>query len=366
MKYMINKKNILLILLSLCCSYVLLAEGDNRNQEVIESERPVITDEFVIGIGIGYSFPNQKGLVLNNGTAPISYDESPIPNSFIPIADDTGREIGSSIGRPVIAASGAYSIKIPLLAGQSGFTSGNNLEIENILSLNPVAIGLDVKAKLTILPFLTLLGGSHIGTGWQLGSLGQGVGLNNNSSGEPDAGSFQGIVYKGSLGAKIKFDLAAVLSEPNEWSHIIFSGKAQFLYQCYSGASSNDAWIYGSSENFNGWKFKTSWFLGYEIPNFPLSMIGVGLSTNTNIGRVRNLDTIDNRGWGSDFVFTTIKAVTVWSIAENHQIQFTGLWGNGRVYTQDSIYYNYFQNREATGDSYWCFKGLQLGYLITF
>lgn len=349
----INVLKKILIMIFVTCPVVVFTE-----------DMAEIKHDFGISIGFAYILPNHEGLDSNNGWAPINYNISEKPASFVNIADDEGRELGNEYGTPFIFASGTYSLIIPMLTGNGGLTEGNNLNISTTVSANPVSAGLDVTATLTVLPLLNFFAGSHIGTGWAIDDMAVGIGLDENSSGDPDYDSFQGIVNKYYFGGTFMFNLSPVLPQKSDWTNIIFSASAFFTYQYYSGASKGEAWIYGGPKNYNGWLFDSSFFLGYLIPKFPINMIGVGLNTSSNIGYIKGLSTMDSGGWGSDSLSVSITAMASWDISENHSLMFAGLWSNGIEYTDDTIYYNNFKNRKATGDYYWAFSGIQLVYNI--
>lgn len=330
---------------------------------ILWAEGNTIDHEYTLGVSLGYSFPNHKGLEHQGGMVPIAYGEVAKPENFNE-GIDPGRDIGSNYGSPFIALKLSHSMEYPLFQGDNWFTSSNNLRIKNSLSISPITVGLDVDGHLTVLPFLVLKSGLHLGSGWQLGDIATGIGLNVDGTGEPSGSSFMGMVFKGYLGAKIQFDLAALLDNTTEWDHLQLSCTGVFQYQHFNRASNLEAWFYGSDDNFNGWKFRSQTTLGYEIPDFVISKVFLSLETSSNLGEIYDLSPMNQGGWGSDILEQKVSLGTLWPLGEYETISLTGQWQNGLVYSGETLFMNYFQNRAATGETYWCFKSINLSYRL--
>lgn len=340
-------------------------ENQNNDERTIDNESN-LSHQFRAGVQFAYYFPNQEGYDVVNGTVPISYEE--ITPSFTPIGNDNGRKLGSTWGGLEFQIWGDYNLTIPMLVGTGSMTEGNNLQLNSKVSLSPVTMGLDIKAELTPIAFLKFEVGSHIGTGWNINGLGNGLGLNSDGSGDPTTNGFSGIVFRGWFGGTFQFDLSAILSEPNDWTHIIIQSNVKFQYQAYSGAVNGEAWQYlaDNGENHNGWKFITSNVLGYQIIDFPINFVGFIIDTNSNLGYVQESSMMSENGWGSDFIFTRFGPLLNWQIAENHSLLFLVQWKNGREYTSNTIGANYFKNRQSTGDYYLYFERFAISYTMKF
>ena len=322
-----------------------------------------VDHQYSLGVSLDYSFPNHKGLNHRGGMVPIAYGEVLKPENFDG-GIDPGRDIGSNYGSPFIALKFSHSMEYPLFQGDNWFTSSNNLRIKSTLSVSPITVGMDVDSHLTVLPFLVLKSGLHLGSGWKLGDVATGIGLNRDGTGEPSGSSFMGMVSKGYLGAKIQFDLAAVLDNATDWDNLQLSYTGVFQYQHFNRASNLEPWFYGSDDNFNGWKFRSLTSLGYGIPNFMISKVFLSLETSSNMGEIYEMSPMDQRGWGSDFLEQKLTLGTLWPLGENETIGLSGQWQNGLVYSEETLFMNYFQNRASTGDTYWCFKSISLSYTL--
>lgn len=323
---------------------------------------------FRFGIQSAYYFPNHNGATSNNGFESINYDITEKPVSFVAIGNDNGRSLGNGWGGIELQFWTDYNLNIPLFRSSNGMLSTNGLDINLKVSISPVSMGLDSYIRFTPIAFLSFDIGGHIGTGWSIPGLGNGLGLNNSGSGNPNETSFPGVVIKNWFSGTFQFDLSPLLKDKSDWTHIVFVSNAKFIYQDFSAASSTDAWQYLSDngENHNGWKFQSSSVLGYYMPAIPISFIGFLLESDANIGNVSAMSRVDSGGWGSDFVKYQFGPIINWDISENHSLKLLVQWANGNQYDSSSIYYNYFKNRNSTGNSFIYFNRVALSYTINF
>jgi len=310
-----------------------------------------------------YYLPDHKGYeVSNGGLAPISYSPVALDPSFIPpTVADQGRTLGSSWGPAEIQVLLNHTIRVPFLVGRGSLTSGNNVSFSITGSLSPVSARLEGEATLTPIAFLNVYAGAMAATGWDIG-LFNGMGLNADGSGVPESASLQGAVLKSWIGGTFQFDLAALL--PGDWTHVVTLLSPRLQYAWFSGAERGQAWMFEADigENFNGWKLLGSYFLGYQMP-LVLNTVGVLLQTEQNLGYVRDLSPLAGGGWASDFLLITIAPVLNFKLSERSSLAALFQFRRERLYTSDSMFYAYFENRNYSG-VYWDFYRIAFSYSL--
>ena len=310
-----------------------------------------------------YYLPNHQGYgVPNGGFAPISYRPVEVPGSFTPpTPEDKGSALGSTWGPAEIQVLLNHTIQVPFLAGSGPLTEGNNVTFSVAGALTPVSSRLELQAALTPIAFLEVYAGAMAGTGWDIG-LFNGMGLNADGSGVPESASFKGAVLKSWLGGIFQFDLAALV--PGDWTHVVTLLSPRLQYAWFSRAAKGQAWMFEADigENFNGWKLLGSWFLGYQMP-LALDMAGVLLQTEQNLGYVREISPLGSGGWGSDFLLLTIGPVFNFRLAERHSLAVLVQFRRERKYTDTSVFYAYYANREYAG-TYWDFYRVAFSYSL--
>ena len=214
---------------------------------------------------------------------------------------------------------------------------------------------------LTPVAFLNFEAGAYFGTGWA--ALGfNGLGLNRDGSGTPDQGAFNGLVSKIWGSGTFQFDLAAVM--PGEWNHVVTQATVKAEYRHYSRADQGDAWMFqgDAGENFNGMKYYTTFVLAYQMP-LKVNLAGVMLETNINGGDVKTLSPGDG-GWGSDFLGVSISPLCNIRLSEKASVVVLAGFARGKKYTDDTIYYKWFQNR-VYDSSFWYFDQLAFSFSYT-
>jgi hypothetical protein len=309
-----------------------------------------------------YYLPDHKGYgVPSGGFAPISYSPVKVPGTFAPTPEDQGRALGSTWGPAEIQILLNHTIQVPFLVGSGALTEDNNAAFSFTGALTPVSLRGELEAALTPIAFLEVYAGAMAATGWDIG-LFNGMGLNADGSGVPESASFQGAVLKSWLGVTFQFDLAALV--PGDWTHVVTLLSPKLQYACFTAAGRGDAWMFEADigENFNGWKLLGDWFLGYQMP-LALSMVGLLLQTEQNLGYVRDLSPIDTDGWGSDFLLLTISPVFSFRLAERHSLAVLVQFRRERKYTDDTVFYAYYKNRDYAG-TYWDLYRIAFSYSL--
>jgi hypothetical protein len=309
-----------------------------------------------------YYLPDNKGFgVSDGGFAPITYDPEPLPGSYSAIGADQGRDLGSTWGPAEIQFLLTHRIKVPFLAGPGALTSGNNVTFSFTGALTPVSTRLEARANLTPIAFLDFFAGAMVGTGWDIG-LFNGMGLNADGTGDPQSASFQGVVTKSWLGGTFQFDLAALV--PGDWTHVVTLVSPKLQYAWFSGADKGEAWMWEADdgENFNGFMFFGTYFLGYQMPR-ALDTVGLLLETEQNLGYVKELDADNVTNWGSAYVQITLSPVLSFTLSDSGSLAVLFQFRRERLYDQsdDSIFANYYENRNQVG-TYWDFYRMAFSY----
>ncbi len=124
-----------------------------------------------------------------------------------------------------------YTLKIPMLQGESALFSGNNLKVKGLLGLSPVAATLGVDAVLTPIAVMELTLGGSLGTGWDFDAMDtSGLLKDTGPIGSvltPDP--LGGVYYKGRAGAALQFDTGAIF--PGDWTSILLRTYHEMMYQ---------------------------------------------------------------------------------------------------------------------------------------
>ena len=316
-----------------------------------------------------YYLPDNKGYgVRDGGFAPITYSPQPLSgSSFTPIVGpdgtDDGRDLGSTWGPAEVQFLVTHRIKMPFLVGSGALTKDNNMAFALTGALTPVSARLESQVTLTPIAFLNVFAGAMIGTGWDIG-LFNGMGLNADGTGTPESASFQGIVSESWLGGTFQFDLAARV--PGEWNHVVALVRPKLQYTYFSGADKGEAWMWEADkgENFNGFKYMGTYFLGYQMP-LPLDTVGLLVETEQYLGYVKDLDESDVGTWGSDYVQITVSPIFNFLLSESSSLTVLFQFRREQLYDEsnDSIFANFFRNRDALG-TYWDFYRIAFSYTL--
>ena len=321
-------------------------------------------------MNVAYHPADNDGYGVKSGFVPVCYRPVDPPEGF-GNGIDTGRTLGNRWGGADLEFIAACAFHIPFfvcwrgLAGDGGLTSGNNLTLKTVTALTPVSLHNDFILQWTPLAFMTLECGFLLGTGWNLENAGiYGMGLNSDGTGNISLPGF-GLVLKERAGINLQFDLAAVW--PGEWRHILLFASFSFVRQDYTSAGKNEAWLWRNDygENFNGWQYRGTYFAGYKFPFNELTA-GMLIETFENLGSVRKLSTLDSEGWGSDFADVTFGPTVSWKGKYSQKFTIVMQFRTIRDYEGDTIFYNWFQNRESSGTVSVRFYRIAFSYSYNF
>ena len=307
-----------------------------------------------------YYFDDNKGDGVSDGEfAPISYSPVTDPNSYS-VEADQGRDLGSGWGGAEAKASITHKIEVPFMQGSGALTTDNNILYQLKGELSPVSINAIASATLTPIAFLNFQAGTQIGTGWNFFGLFNGLGLNADGTGIPEEDPVPGIVSKSWLSGTFQFDLGAVI--PGEWTHIIMAATAKLEQEYFSGADEGEAWQYeaDTGENFNGLNFWGTYVLGYQLP-YKLNTVAFLVETEQMLGDNKDLSSSDPVDWGSDFTQVTFGPIANIKLSENSSLLILLQFRTEKLYTDATVYNNYFRNREYDG-TYIDFRRIAFSY----
>lgn len=301
-----------------------------------------------ISVASAYYFPDNKGLNLSGDIAPISY-------SPIYATNDNERDLGSTWGG--LELQGTYKL--------SGVIN-NNIKYTFKSGLSPVSFEVGGDITLTPVPFLDFTLGSTIASGWTAIGI-VGLGLNDETGINED--SFQGVLSQTWFTGTFKFDTAAVLSGDTTWKHIILLSSHKFTYKNFSAAGEDDPWSYQGSEgdNYNGFVYSSTSVLAYQMPLL-LEMAGLLVETETNILSNSERSTMDDGGWGSDFVQVRFGGIFNLKFNENHSLAILPQFITRPHYTDETVKESYFANRKIDTDNpiYYDFDRIAINYTYKF
>lgn len=319
-----------------------------------------------IGVDLAYYFPNQSGYGVEGGFLPITY-------STVGQDTDSTRSLGSTWGGAEFQAKLNHSITVPFLQGENALVSGNNVKFKFNISAAPVAVYSTISAVLTPIAFLNMELGGTVGTGWS--GLGF-TGIGNNVDGEIDTSAFPGVVAEFFTSGTFQFDLAAIV--PGDWTHIVTQINGQIKYSMFSTeeaiAGEPWCWLADSGDNLNGWTFNGTYFLGYQMP-LTINLVGFLVTTTQMIGNNSeasslagpdgNILTLDDNGWGSDFVEIDFGPVVNFEFNEHHSLTLLIQLKTGIDYSDDTIFFTYYQDRVAE-DTYVKLNRIACSYTYSF
>jgi hypothetical protein len=322
-----------------------------------------LESETSIGTEFAYYFDDHSGYDGGQTGGFISPSYSPVdaPESFTPASGDEARTLGSGWGSAELQVYLKHKVTMPFMQGDGALTRDNALQFTTSLYVAPVAAYGKASVSFTPIAFLNLEAGSLLGTGWNAG-LFNGLGL--NTDGTPETTSFPGIVTNLWSSVTLQFDLAALI--PGDWNHVVAVANGKIQYNYFSAAEDEEPWqwLADSGENFNGFQYKGTYFLGYQMP-LVLDTVGFLVETVQHIGENSQMSTMDDNGWGSDFIKVTFGPLAAFSFNEHSSLTALFQFQTGCDYSDETIFNTYFINREYEG-TYVKIYRVALAYSYTF
>lgn len=357
--YMKKIKLLFLSLIMIGCTVLLIAEDTEKE------DSGKIEHSTSVGVDFAYYFPTQKGFGQVGGFLPISYKPAVDP-------DDKDNTVGSTWGGAEFQAKIKHGIKIPCLQGENPLVADNNVKFNFTGNLAPVALYGTAAAVLTPIAFLNFEVGATVGTGWHLIFNG----LGDNDNGEISEKSFPGAVIEVFGSGTFQFDLAAVV--PGDWNHVVTQVNAKFMYKMFTSEMAMDGgswqWLNDSGENLNGWLYKGTYFLGYQMPTM-VNLVGFLVTTEQMIGKnseispIAGVDedktAIADNGWGSDFVEVTFGPIANIAFNDQHNLTVELRFKNGLDYLDNTFFEKYYKNK-VVEDTYLYFDRIGLSYSYSF
>lgn len=173
-----------------------------------------------------------------------------------------------------------FNYKFPFMQGDSPLTEGNNINLELTAEVSPVSLKGLATVIWTPIAFLEFSAGGMIATGWSIDIFGSriyGLAITQADFRYPPMAvdllitERGGMIGKALLGGAFQFDLAAIF--PGDWNHILFKTYHEINYAGYNKVISGgpvESWIFENDdgENRNGFKYRASYLIGYQIPFF--------------------------------------------------------------------------------------------------
>lgn len=230
-------------------------------------------------------------------------------------------------------------------------TFPHNVQLEAAFELSPVSVNGTGEATWTPLPFLQVVAGGAVGSGWNI-PIANGLRMNKRIESPDDefenaeltGGPFSGLVWSVKGGGVFQFDYAALKS--GEWNHIIFKTYHGVQYRALTSADSEDSWLYeaDSGQNRNGWNYYGYYLLGYQMPIF-LNTVGILVESDLYL-----YDTEDRKLWGDDLIRWTFGPLFNFTVTKKLSAALL-LQMRSRVrYTSDTEDYEFYQDNRVTDD----------------
>jgi hypothetical protein len=307
------------------------------------AEENELTSSLQFNLMGSYIFGHQGGYEIDGWFAPVSYE---VMDDLAHTANDPGREIGTTWGGAEAKAVISYMMKMPFLVGEGPLFSDNNVSLKCSGELSPVSVSIVTEFSFTPAAIFTFTFGTSIGTGWTLGFNGLGRNLPGGEYTAPQEEPFSGVVYALWLSGTFQFDLGAVI--PGDWTHIVMQVNPRIMYMAFTGAQDDEAWIWeaDSGENFNGFRYIGTYFIGYLLP-LTIDTVGFLVETEQYID-AHNVERSQSApaDWNSAFVRTRFGPLFNIAITDTMNLALLPQFRTARKYTDATIGNRYFEYRE--------------------
>ena len=374
-------------------TFIIYCYCDNSDDNIVKFRGSIL-------LPLAYYFPNDP-LNSQNHTSLIDYNyfhdftDSGDKDNKYHDKDDPGRII-----KPVsylIETQIGFSLSIiyPLLRTNHFLFKNNNLAQTFIFEISPVSILGGMSAIFTPLPFLVLETGTTFGTGWNITALKlYGLARDNGSGNDPDipeekmeSDSFFSTVMENWLKCTLQFDFSPLTPEKfQRWTHIVSMASFEFNNTLLLNYAYTDRPYYWKTNlNLNGWKYKSSFIVGYKVPviidekkdvaekrqwmgpvkhnNFSITTI---FMTDIKIDLTHyNYSKMKDKGWGSDFVSCKFGPAIIFDLPDNLNLLVGFQWRNNIKYSEESVGNEDFMKRKYE-DWYLTFYRIFLSFKWNF
>ncbi len=296
---------------------------------------------------------------VNQGSAgytPLDYTGVNDPHHSV---GQTGRKIGSTWGGLEVGTYASFSMSAPFLTADNPLMKNNNIKMTLLWELSPVSLEAGASITWEPIAFFLIESGFKIGSGWQFPGIANGIGKNIDGviQKEPFAGAHLSIWFK----PQPQMDIAALMPEKlQRWTHIVLVAAPIFEYRAILNFRETEAWEFKNDggKNYNGWKFKSLFILGYKIPvliddkgsnrsfvkvyhnNFDITIGGLlqidylELS-NYSISPMKNSS--GKRGWGSDFAYVEFGPIMNFDLPNNYFVNLFFFFKNAPGFTDETV-----------------------------
>lgn len=275
-----------------------------------------------------------------------------------------GRIIGSKAGEPKLNFSVVYDFIAPFLNFKNPLFKGNNIKLSFYGDINPISMFAGGGITFTPIAFLNFHAGFFFGTAWNVPGLLPGLG--RNIDGNILRENFYGPVMRSWFSSTFQFDIAAVMPKNiKRWTHIVMQATPKIHYQALLNIPENIPYIFltDRGENLNGWHFKGSFLLGYQIPvieddfgkdrqfikiahkNFKITTAMYFLIDDLHLSHYYD-SLMANNGWGSDFTYVDFGPLLKFDLPYNFFCTLILFWANDKKFSDGTVGNLYYQDRE--------------------
>lgn len=254
------------------------------------------------------------------------------------------------------------NFKVPLMQFDNPLMKDNNINLKIGAELSPISLEGKFGIVWTPIAFLEFYTESRVGSGWKLSDKLLGTAINEDKGGKTNKIpiNFSKAVYSFTLGGTFQFDLGAVI--PHDWSHVIFKTDQYALYKAMSGVNSETSWLYqaDSGENRNGWRYMSSYVIGYKMPLF-LDLIAMKIDVEKKL--FASPKGLDNKKWGEDLFLTTFGPIINFNIKKDYNIMLLAQWYTYPVY-KNEVEGSFYQTKIIDTDKKTYVKFYQVGIIF--
>ena len=316
-----------------------------------------------LNIQAAYYLGSQFGYNTEGTFAPPIYEVLELTSSYPGL--DPGREIGTTWGGAEVKTVLNYSFKFPFLVRDGVLFKDNNVTLNFAGELSPVSVNALAKVAVSPIAILNFALGAKAGSGWAIGFNGLGKNIPGVNYDDAQQEPFSGMVYELFTTATFQFDVGAIVE--GDWTHVVVVIEPKIMYIGFTNAGLDEAWVWEADEgmNFNGFLYKGTYFLGYQMP-LVLDTVGILLETTQYID-THNVErsTSSVADWNSAFIQMRIGPLFNIRFSETMSLAILPQFKYDRKYTDETIGNRYFEYREFESGFFY-FDRIALSYSLIF